>query len=741
MADSTPSQQSLTSIEAVLDRVTFQNRENGFTIARFEDVGKKPAKHFTGVGTLTDVPVGSTLSLQGRWIRDPRYGQQFSIAGYSITKPNTIHGIERYLGSGLIKGVGPAFASRIVAHFGLKTLDILEKHPERLAEVPGLGKKRMATIIKAWKHQKEIHQIMVFLQGHGISAAYAVKIFRAYGNDALKVVSENPYQLTEDIWGIGFRRADAIALSTGLPSMDERRVRAGILFALQEAVGDGHCFLDMDVLTQTTIKLLAIDPEEQTRQREAAMRQLINSQTASLARDEKIVVSGSDIYLSTLYYSELGVARSLVNICQGAPLLPPRKINKALARVSAAMQISFTEEQRQAISTSLASRIAVITGGPGTGKSTILKGLITIFEQEGVSFKLAAPTGRAAKRVGETCNRDAFTIHRLLEFDPSIMGFKRDSDTPLRADWVVVDEASMLDIGLTNSLLKALKPGASLLLVGDVDQLPSVGPGNVLRDIIESNCFAVAVLNRIFRQGRGSLISLNASLVNQGKPLARQDEYKNEKDFYCIYRSTAEQIKDEIISLCNGRLQKKFGFDPVRDIQILTPMRKAEIGTESLNIILQTILSNDSVSIQSGGNRFCLGDKVMQIRNNYDKEVFNGDQGIITRIDQESLRLIVDFEGRELVYESSELLEIALAYAITVHKSQGSEFPCVIIPIHTVHYPMLQRNLLYTAITRGRKLVLLIGSAKAINMAISNNRIQERNSRLQERLSDQSTTM
>jgi exodeoxyribonuclease V alpha subunit len=741
MADISSKHNCSHRIEGILDRITFQNRENGYTIARFEETGKKPKKHFTAVGILTGVPVGSTLSLQGKWIQDSRYGQQFSFTAYSVTKPNTIHGIERYLGSGLVKGIGPAFAGRIVKHFGLDTLDILENEPERLSEVEGLGQKRLETIIRAWQEQKEIHKIMVFLQGHGISATYAVKIFKTYGTAALKVVGENPYRLTEDIWGIGFRRADAIALSTGLPAIDERRARAGLLFALQEAVGDGHCFLNMKELVTTTVRLLELDSEHGPQGEEPALEQLINSQIPNLVQDEKVVVHNNDIYLTSLYYSELGVARNLLNISQGPPLLSKKTTETALQKVSAAMNISLTSEQQQAISISLTNRVAVITGGPGTGKSTILRGLITIFEHAGISFKLAAPTGRAAKRLGEACGREASTIHRLLEFDPSRMDFKRNGNNPLRADWLIVDEASMLDVGLANSLLKALKQGASLLLVGDVDQLPSVGPGNVLRDIIESGCFAVSRLSRIFRQDQGSLISLNASLINQGNQLERLEEYKADKDFYCIYRSTPADIVDEIISLYKGRLQKKFNFDPVRDIQILTPMRKADIGTESLNLQLQKLLSNQTASLQTGGTRFCLGDKVMQIRNNYDKEVFNGDLGIISHIDQEGQQLVVDFEGRKLTYESGELTEIVLAYAITVHKSQGSEFPCVILPIHTVHYPMLQRNLLYTAITRGKQLVLLIGNAKAINMAIRNNRIQQRNSRLKERLQLQDTTL
>ncbi len=729
----------LIKVEGILDRITFQNKENGYTIARFEETGKKPKKHFTAVGIFTGVPIGSTLSLQGKWIQDPRYGRQFSFTGYTVTKPNTIHGLERYLGSGLIKGIGPAFAARIVKHFGLNTLDILDKEPERLSEIEGLGKKRLETIIRAWQEQKEIHRIMVFLQGHGISATYAVKIFKTYGTAALKVVGENPYRLTEDIWGIGFRRADAIALATGLPAIDQRRARAGLLFALQEAVGEGHCFLNMKELITTTIRLLELDSEHGPEGE--ALERLINSQIPNLVQDEKVVVHNDDIYLTTLYYSELGVARHLLNISHGPPLFTKKTTETALQKVSGVMKISLTAEQQQAIRTSLTNRVAVITGGPGTGKSTILRGMITIFEHTGISFKLAAPTGRAAKRLGEACGREASTIHRLLEFDPSRMAFKRNGNNPLRADWLIVDEASMLDIGLANSLLKALKQGAALLLVGDVDQLPSVGPGNVLRDIIESGCFAVACLNRIFRQGQGSLISLNASLINQGNQLERLEQYKADKDFYCIYRSKPAEIVEEIISLYKGRLQKKFNFDPVRDIQILTPMRKADIGTESLNAQLQKLLGNQAASLQAGGTRFCLGDKVMQIRNNYDKEIFNGDLGIISHIDQEGQQLVVDFEGRKLTYESSELLEIVLAYAITVHKSQGSEFPCVILPIHTVHYPMLQRNLLYTAITRGRRLVLLIGSARAINMAIRNNRIQQRNSRLKERLQLQDTTV
>jgi len=725
-----------TKIQGILDRITFQNEENGYTVARLLDAAKEK-EGITVVGYLSGVPVGSTLLLTGTWTTDSRYGKQLKLQIYEVVKPNTINGIERYLGSGLIKGIGPAYAARIVDRFGLKTLDILENDPDRLGEIAGLGRTRVESIKKAWVAQKEIHRIMVFLQGHGISATYAVKIFKTYGRKALTVVKKNPYQLTEDIWGVGFRIADSIALSLGVPANDPRRARAGLLFALDESAGEGHCFLPRDILLDQAGDLLKLSgqsdqfPGQENLYSDSV---LIEEQIKSLLSDDKIAVDGTNIALAPIYFAEIGAATKLLKLSSGRPFYSIQNIDQAVAWASKRLQLDLAAEQAAAIKMGLSQKVSVITGGPGTGKSTILKTLLLILSQKGIAVKLAAPTGRAAKRLSEATGREAKTIHRLLEYDAAIRAFKRNRENRLKADMVIIDESSMMDISLTNSLLKAIADNAGLVLVGDVDQLPSVGPGNVLKDIIDSGQVPVTRLQTVFRQGPGSLISLNASRINRGDFLELMPDFQGDKDFYCIFRDEAEDIEKEILSLCSERLKIRYNFDPVQDIQVLTPMRKGIVGTENLNHRLQETLNPQNAPRRDGQHRLKTGDKVMQIRNNYDKEVFNGDQGIVGAIDSEEESVEVIFDGRRVLYEAANLGELVLAYAITVHKSQGSEFPCVIIPIHTTHYPLLQRNLIYTAVTRGRNLVILVGSKKAINIAIRNNRVVKRYTMLKERL-------
>ena len=673
-----------TKIQGILDRITFQNEDNGYTVARLLTQSKKK-EQVTVVGVLSNAPVGSTLCLSGEWIRDSRYGKQFKFQNYEIVKPNTINGIERYLGSGLIKGIGPAFAARIVNRFGLDTLDILESDPGRLSEVAGLGRTRVERIKKAWQEQKEIHRIMVFLQGHGISATYAVKIYKTYGSKSLTVVKSNPYKLTEDIWGVGFRIADSIALSLGVPASDPRRARAGLLFALDESAGKGHCFMPKEKLVEQATYLLKLSGKsEQVREHENLYSDydLIEEQIKSLEGDDKIIVEDENIALPPIFFAEKGAAAKLLELSAGKPAHEIKNVDQAVAWASNKLQLDLAPEQAEAIRMGLRHKVSIITGGPGTGKSTILKALLIILGQNGVVAKLAAPTGRAAKRLSEASGREAKTIHRLLEYDGGIRNFKR----------------------------------------------------NVLKDIIASGRIPVTRLQTIFRQEQGSLISLNASRINKGEFLELLPEYDGEKDFYCIFRDQVEDIEEELISLCSNRLKKRYGFDPVRDIQVLTPMRKGIIGTENLNSRLQGILNPKEISGGNRQRRLEVGDKVMQIRNNYDKEVFNGDLGIVSSRDREEESLEVNFEGRRVLYEAADLGEIVLAYAITVHKSQGSEFPCVIIPLHTTHYPLLQRNLIYTAVTRGKNLVVLVGSKKAINIAIQNVRVVQRNTMLRERL-------
>lgn len=723
-------------IQGILDRITFQNEENGYTVARLLDQSKEK-KSVIVVGFLSGVPVGSTLSLTGTWVRDSRYGKQFKLQNYKIVKPNTINGIERYLGSGLIKGIGPAYAARIVNRFGLKTLDLLENDPDRLNEIAGLGRRRVERIKKAWQEQQEIHAIMVFLQGQGISATYAVKIFKTYGRKSLAVVKSNPYRLAEDIWGVGFRIADSIALSLGVPANDPRRARAGLLFALDEAAGEGHCFLPKEHLVEQAAFLLKLtDKSGQSPEPELLYsdRDLIAEQLQCLLADDKIAVEDEKIALAPLYFSEKGAAGKLLKLSGCAPDTIIQNVDQAVVWASDKLRLDLAPEQAAAIKMCLRRKVSVITGGPGTGKSTILKALLLILAQKGIVAKLAAPTGRAAKRLSEASGREAKTIHRLLEYDASIRTFKRNRDNPLEAEVVVIDESSMMDILLTNALLKAIKDNASLVLVGDVDQLPSVGPGNVLRDIINSGRISVTRLQTVFRQGPGSLISLNAARINGGNFLELLPDYEGDKDFYCIFREAAGDIEKEILGLYSERLKKRYNFDPIRDIQVLTPMRKGLIGTENLNSRLQEVMNAKAGSGITRQHRLEVGDKVMQIRNNYDKEVFNGDLGIVTSMDSKEESLEVSFAGRRVLYETADLGELVLAYATTVHKSQGSEFPCVIIPLHTTHFPLLQRNLLYTAVTRGKNLVIIVGSKKAINIAIHNNRVVQRYTMLKERL-------
>jgi exodeoxyribonuclease V alpha subunit len=709
-------------LAGTIEKITFHSEQTGFTVARLR-TAEGDDELRTIVGVLADVAVGSALVLSGQWRQDPRHGPQFKIEGYQVTPPTTLAGIEKYLGSGLIKGVGPVNAARIVGHFGLATLAVLEHDPGRLAEVAGLGRKLGARIKQTWQEQRAVHKIMLFLQDHEIPAACAGKIYKTYGPDSVRVVRETPYRLTEDIPGVGFRIADRIAVAVGLPVHDPGRLKAGLLFVLNEATAGGHCFLERPALVAKGWNLLGVPAA------------VLESRLSELVTEGKIVRTGERIYPTFLYHAERGVAKSLLRIADGsAPwgrLKPVAELRALRGEIPFALAVGQTEALRLA----LEHRLTVLTGGPGTGKSTILKALILLLEKKGVRIALTAPTGRAAKRLAEASGREAATIHRLLGFSAQGGGFSHNAEKPLAVDLVIVDEVSMLDIVLANALLRAIPPGAALLLVGDGDQLPSVGPGNFLRDLVAGGLIPVARLGKIFRQERGSLISLNAARINNGLPFDLQEDYQGDKDFYYIVRDTPEEIEREVVSLCAGRLTDKYGFDPRRDVQVLTPMRKGLIGVENLNRRLQKVINEGA----RGPTFPCkdgllVGDKVMQLRNNYEKEVFNGDLGLVTAIDHEAEVMTVVIDGRTITYAAGESSELQLAYAVTIHKAQGSEFPCVILPVHTIHYPLLQRNLLYTGITRGRRLVVVVGSRKALAIAIGNNREVARNTGLKERM-------
>ncbi|MGQ9636878.1 MAG: SF1B family DNA helicase RecD2 [Thermodesulfobacteriota bacterium] len=717
----------MATIYGYIERITYFDEESGFVVAKLQEKGKRGFT--TVVGKIPGITPGESLKLTGQWVYNRKFGEQFQVENYEIILPATIQGIERYLGSGLIKGIGPIMAERIVRTFGLNTLNIIEKSPDRLAEVDGIGPKRIEMITRAWEEQKEIKEIMIFLQGHGVSVAYSAKIFKQYGNRAIEILREDPYRLARDIHGIGFLTADRIAQNLGVDPNSIARAKAGVIYVLQSLVEEGHVYYPEKELMRKAREILEVDQE------------VIERAILELSREKEIFIEelqdpgNRAIYLFPFYLTEKGIAQRLKILNHTPSPIRPISPEKAIEWVERRLKIELAEKQKEAILLAAQSKVLIITGGPGTGKTTIITAILRIFQQLRLKVLLAAPTGRAAKRMSEATKEEAKTIHRLLEFSPQKGGFKRDENHPLEADGVIIDEASMMDILLMYHLLKAIPPKAHLILVGDVNQLPSVGPGNVLKDIIDSGAFRILRLTEIFRQAQESLIVVNAHRVNQGLfPIFKKEEKKESQDFYFIEEEDPEKIQDKILSLCSERIPKRFGFHPVKDIQVITPMHKGLLGVSQLNLELQKRLNPQPQALTHGSRVFRLGDKVMQISNNYEKEVFNGDIGWISKINPEEKEVFIDFDGRLIPYDSSELDEVVLAYAISVHKSQGSEYPSVILPLTTQHYVLLQRNLIYTAITRAKKLVVLIGTKRALAIAIKNNKPQLRYTRLSERL-------
>lgn len=704
-------------LRCVVEHITYQNPENGWSVMKVNVKGYKDLVTLTG--SLLDVPVGSVLLCEGNWKVDARYGQQFIVELWQEVMPATIYGIEKYLGSGLVKGIGPVYAKAIVGKFGLETLDVIENDIERLLEVPRLGRKRMEKIRESWEKQKDIKEVMVFLQGYGVSTAYAAKIYRQYNKEAIKTVQDNPYQLADDIWGIGFKTADGIASKMGYGNNDPRRCRSGILYTLNQLAEDGHVYAEPEQLITSAKELLQAD-EDSIRK---AMADMIDAK--DLIQDNEV------IYLPPFYYAESGSARRLTSLFT----------NDTAENVAAEPEtvygiqktgIIYDEVQQSAINKALESKIMVLTGGPGTGKTTTTQGIIEAFKSRGKRILLAAPTGRAAKRMTEATGMEAKTIHRLLEYNP-MDGYKINDENPLEGDVLIVDECSMIDIMLFYNLMKAIPSNMRLILVGDIDQLPSVGAGNVLRDIIDSGQIPVVRLTRIFRQAQSSRIVMNAHAINAGQfPNISNGKHT---DFFFIKAEDADAIPGLIVSLVRDRLSKAYGYKP-KEIQVLTPMQRGNTGASNLNTELQNALNPSGASLSRGGYTFRQGDKVMQIRNNYDKNVFNGDIGYISAVDTVERTLSVMYDGRAVEYDVSELDEITLAYAITIHKSQGSEFPVVVMPITMKHYVMLQRNLIYTGITRAKKICVLVGTTKALAYAIHNQTVSKRNTRLKERLND-----
>ncbi|AOY59850.1 SF1B family DNA helicase RecD2 [Desulfococcus multivorans] len=721
----------LVELQGQIERITYSNEENGFTIARLKVRGRQDL--VTVVGNLAAPMPGGVLKMTGEWIQHPKYGEQFKIAAYHITVPATTYGIKKYLGSGLIKGVGPVIAERIVDTFGEKSLDIIEENIEDLARVEGIGKKRIAMIRKAWEDQKEIRQVMLFLQSHGVSAAYAAKIFKFYGDRSIPVVRENPYRLAMDIFGIGFITADSIALNLGFTKDSPVRAEAGIVYVLNRLADEGHVYYPYAPLIEKCREVLSVSREILV---DALARLEADKQIRIEALNELPIACETDnqaVYLSKFHVCETGIANRLRILLAVPKSLPAIDPDKALSWVQKRLAIRLAEAQERAVRCAVDSKVMVITGGPGTGKTTIVNAILKIFTAAGARMLTGAPTGRAAKRMAETTGYPAKTLHRLLKFSPARGEFEMNFENPLDCDVLIVDEASMIDTVLMHHLLKAVPATATLILVGDVNQLPSVGPGNVLGDIIASGTVPVIVLEEIFRQARESDIVVGAHRINRGE-LPRFNPTAPGTDFYFIRKEAPEAVLDIILKLVTERIPRRFGFDPVDDIQVLTPMHRGLVGAGNLNIALQEALNPGEAGVLRGQRIYKAGDKVMQIRNNYDKEIFNGDIGRIVRITPEDQTLVIAFDGREVVYDYADLDEIVLAYAISVHKSQGSEYPVVVMPVLVQHYMLLQRNLIYTGVTRGRNLVILVGTKKALAMGIRNDKTRRRHTRLRHRL-------
>lgn len=709
----------MVKLRCVIEHITYQNQENGWSVMKVKVKGYDNLVTLTG--SLLDVPVGSVLLVDGDWRVDPKYGQQFVAQSLTEVMPATLYGIEKYLGSGLVKGIGPAYAKAIVSRFGLETIDVIENDIERLLEVPRLGRKRMEKIRESWEKQKDIKEVMVFLQGHGVSTAFAVKIYRKYEKDSIAKVKENPYQLADDIWGIGFKTADSIASKMGYEKNDPRRCRSGILYTLNELAEEGHVYADPEQLVEAAIKLLEAD--------EIPVRQAL----ASMMEAKDVIADNGVIYLPPFYHAENGSAKRLQSLLSDTSLFNSDVAAEPEAEYgSKARGIVYDEVQQAAIQKALDSKVMVLTGGPGTGKTTTTQGIVAAFKARHMGILLAAPTGRAAKRMTEATGMEAKTIHRLLEYNP-MDGYKRNEENPLEGDALIVDECSMIDILLFYNLMKAIPSNMRLILVGDIDQLPSVGAGNVLREIIDSQQIPVVRLTRIFRQAQSSRIVMNAHAINAGQ----FPNIKNglDTDFFFINQEDVDEMVKLIIGLVRDRLPKKYGYPP-KEIQVLTPMQRGTVGAGNLNIELQNALNPTGPSLARGGYTFRQGDKVMQIRNNYDKNVFNGDIGHITAVDTNERTLTVTFDNRLVEYDITELDEIVLAYAITIHKSQGSEFPVVVMPVTMKHFVMLQRNLIYTGITRAKKICVLVGTTKALAYAVRNQTVSKRNTRLKERLNE-----
>jgi len=717
----TPTASSTEVLAGLVDRVTFHNPENGFCVLRVKARGQRDL--ITILGHAAMISAGEFVQASGSWVNDRTHGVQFKASFLKATAPTTVEGIEKYLGSGMIRGIGPVYAKKLVRAFGDAVFDVIEQEPPRLREVTGIGPKRAAGIIAGWAEQKIIREIMLFLHSNGVGTSRAVRIYKTYGADAVRLISENPYRLARDIRGIGFRTADQIAARLGIEKTALIRVRAGVSYALAEAMDEGHCGLPVEELTTLTAKLLEVSAELI----EVALR--LELQAGAVVADD--LDGRRCVFLAALHRAEREIAGKLKTLSVGSSPWPSIDTGKAIPWVEKRTNLTLAESQTEAVRVALTSKVLVVTGGPGVGKTTLVNSILKILLAKSVVIALCAPTGRAAKRLSESTGLEAKTIHRLLETDPRTGAFRRTEEAPLDCDLLVVDETSMVDVPLLRALLRALPDRAALLLVGDVDQLPSVGPGQALADIIASGAVPVVRLTEVFRQAAESRIITNAHRINQG--LMPDLALVESGDFFFIDAADPEDGVRKLLAIVRERIPKRFGFDPIRDIQVLCPMNRGGLGARSLNIELQNALNPPGEHrIERFGWTFCLGDKVMQVENDYDKEVYNGDLGVVSRIDMEEGELAVDFDSREITYDFGELDELVLAYATTIHKSQGSEYPAVVIPLTTQHYTMLQRNLVYTGVTRGKRLVVLVGQRKALAIAVKGGRARRRWSKLSE---------
>ena len=725
-------QDELVELSGRVLRVTYSEAESGFAVVQLQAPGEP--EPVTVVGNLMNVASGISLRLKGQWTEHPRYGRQFRALWAYPDIPTTRRGVERYLGSGLIRGIGPTLAKRIVSRFGKKTIDILDHDIQRLLEVKGIGSSKLKEIKKAWFDHKQIHDVMLFLQSHGVSSSLANKIFKTYGYGTLSAVREDPFQLADDITGIGFLTADRIASQMGFAPHHPQRIQAGVLYVLKQLSDEGHVFYPYGELVVKARTILKCDEP------------LVSAALEGLKEMKKIVIQtltiqGADqpapvqaVYLAPYYIYETFIAQVLGRLAQTPLQRTHINAQKALEWVQEQLKLQLARRQAQAVAMALQQNILVITGGPGTGKTTIIRAITRLFERLGAQILLAAPTGRAAKRMSETSGRTAKTIHRLLEYSPTQGGFQRNETHPLDCQLLIVDEVSMVDAPLMYYLLKAVPADTTLILVGDNHQLPSVGPGNVLQDIIVSQVVPVVTLNEIFRQDAAGRIIINAHRINAGKVPLPEPAQEMKNDFYFISQNNPQKILELILKITSQRIPRRFGLDPVDDIQVLTPMHKGILGAKNLNQQLQQLLNPNNVYLKKGDKYFRLNDKVMQIRNNYTKEVFNGDIGRIVAIDATSATLTIRFDDRRVAYDYGELEDIVSAYAISIHKSQGSEYAAVVVPVTTQHYIMLQRNLLYTAVTRGKQLVVLVGDRRALAIAVKNNTPQLRFTHLAQRL-------